>query len=64
MTAAISIIVMSSSEGRGEGGEWRQEEGTERMEVGSWRRDGVGEWREDNLLVCVKGTTKSAGVDD
>ena len=47
-----------------EGGEWRQEEGTERMEVGSRRRDGVAEWREDNLLVCVKGITKSAGGDD
>ena len=47
-----------------EGGEWRQEEGTERMEVGSRRRDGVAEWREDTLLVCVKGITKSAGVDD
>ena len=60
MTATMSIIVMISSEG----GEWRQEEGTERMEVGSWRRDGVAEWREDNLLVCVKGITKSAGVGD
>ena len=50
-------------EGEG-GGEWRQEEGTERMEVGSGRRDGIAEWREDNLLVCVERITKSAGVDD
>ena len=64
MTATMSIIVMISSEGGG-GGRGMEARGRNREDGGGIMEEGWGSGMEGgHLLVCVKGITKSAGVDD